>query len=326
MRSRGDGADKVVDGGQGISEIIDAMSEIGAPFSIAFIAPSGVLETYAGGSWPSGRPVNTDDFFYAASLAKQVTGAAIAVLAKQGILQVGRPVRDYIPSLGGWADSVTIRQLLHHISGLTPASALETNGGHWTNARVLESLHELGDDIGAGRAFAYSNIGYVVLALVVESVSGQAFPDFAARHLFGPLAIQGMGFSQTPGTPNSEQWSLLGDALPLSSGDGGLWTTAGAFVKWLDGQNRDLLEIGDLVSEAGQLSDGTPGDYGWGIGLRGDKQDPSFVHGGSWPGAGAKSVRHPKTNLALVMLGAGDMAPSVGHWTDNIQACLLSTQ
>jgi len=307
---------------RGITEIFDAMSESGAPFSLAFVADHGGIETHVGGYWPSGRPVKSDDYFYAASLAKQVTGAAVAVLARQGLLLADHCVAHHLPGLGAWAASVTIGQLLHHVSGLVPAGNWEAGGADWTNGQALELLRGGFGDIGQRGAYAYSNVGYVLLARIVESVSGLAFSDFVATYLFGPLAIQGMTFSEAPLGPESEQWHLLGDTLPLSSGDGGLWTTAGAFAQWLDCQNRDLLEIGGLVSQAGRLSDGTLGDYGWGIGLRGDKHKPSFVHAGNWPGAGAKAIRQPGSGLSLVMLGAGEMAPAVAGWTDKILTCL----
>lgn len=98
----------------------------------------------------------------------------------------------------------------------------------------------------------------------------------------------------------------MGDQLPLSVGDGGLWTTAEGFALWLDSQNRDALGTASLVEQPGVLSDGTRTDYGWGIGLRAYKGAPMFVHGGGWQGASARAIRIPHLRLSLAVFTTGN--------------------
>ena len=93
--------------------------------------------------------------------------------------------------------------------------------------------------------------------------------------------------------------------MPLTHGDGGLWSTARAFALWLHHQNLDTLRIAALVTAPGRLIDGTSVDYGWGLGLRQHRDQPLLIHGGEWAGAQAKAVRSPELGMAVVGLAAG---------------------
>ena len=123
------------------------------------------------------------------------------------------------------------------------------------------------------------------------------------QRLFKALGLGGIGFlGQTAGQLHL---ALLGPSLPLSHGDGGLCSTARDLAQWLHLQNRDSLGIADLVTAPGELNDGTPVDYGWGLGLRRHRHRPLLIHGGEWPGAAAKAVRSPELDLAVVGMAAG---------------------
>ena len=297
----------------------------GGPVSLAIVTASGEVSCHVDGHWPSGRRVTPDDMFYGASLAKQVTGAAIAVLVRRGLLDVDAQVASILPEAARWAGPVTVRQLLHHIGGMPEQGVLEAglSGTDWTNAWVMGRISQGGPPSRpAGSAHAYSNAGYTVLARIVEEVCALSFPALVTSDVLSPLGLAGLTFSSRPGTPASEQWSMLGRSLPLSTGDGGLWTTAAAFALWLDGQNRDRLRVESLVTRPGRLLDGTTTGYGWGIGLRGTAETPVYVHGGTWPGAAAKAIRCPGIGLSVVGLGAGDGAETVIGLVDSVFAAL----
>ena len=253
--------------------------------------------------------------FYAASLSKQVTGAAVAVLVQRGLLDVDAPIGAFLPDLPAWRDIVTPRHLLHHLGGLPEPDSL-AGPGHWTSAVAMQRLRESPDLVSVpGTAYRYSNAGYICLAGVVEQVSGQLFAGFVRQSLFAPLGLLDLDFTDTPTFP---QLAGMGPALPLSLGDGGIWTTASAFAGWLDHQNRDTLGLAALVQQAGRLADGTPTDYGWGIGIRAFRGHPYFIHGGGWPGATAKAVRCPELGIAVAALAAGDSTDQLGELVDRV--------
>jgi len=276
----------------------------GTPVAVARVRGDS-FEDCVSGIWPNGQPVTPADRFYTASLAKQVTGAALALLVRDGRIDPDRPVSDYVGGLPRWSASTTPRQLAHHTSGLPPAGEHEARTtGDWTEALVFEALGDLAElPRPPGTAYGYSNLGYVLLARVITEVSGVPFAEFAATRLFGPLGLDGIGFLSNPsGQPHLP---LLGSSLPLTPGDGGLWSTARAFARWMQQQNRDTLAIADLVTTAGQVNDGSSVDYGWGLGLRQHGGQQLLIHGGEWTGAAAKAVRSPALRIAVVGVAAG---------------------
>lgn len=264
----------------------------GTPVSLATVDRTGRVETAVAGAWPYGQSVTPDDRFYAASLTKQVTGAAIAVLVRDGRLDPDAPIATWLHALPGWGQTVTARQLVHHISGLPGFGVLENQlPGHWTTEAVLDALQRV-PAVTPG-THAYCNVGYVLLAELVGAVSGERFQSFAERHL-------GIRFPADPLV--MPQLPLMGSRLPLSHGDGGLWSTPSDFALWLHRNNRDAYGIEALVT--GSHPDAP--DYGWGIGLRSYGGHDMFIHGGSWPGAYSKAVRCPALGIGVVVMTAAD--------------------
>ena len=144
------------------------------------------------------------------------------------------------------------------------------------------------------------------------------FATFVQGALFDPLQLSGIAFVGDAAPASEPHLTGLGDVLPLSNGDGGLWTTAAAFADWLDHQNRDTLGLAELLEQPGRLPDGSATDYGWGIGIRSFGGHPLFIHGGSWPGAQAKAVRCPGLGLSIVALTTSNADPGVGWLVDGV--------
>lgn len=276
----------------------------GAPISVARCNASGTVNALAAGQWLNGRPVSVDDRFYGASLAKQVTGAALALLVRDELLDPDLPIATYIGGLPAWSTDITPRRLANHTAGLPSAGELEARASDdWTEEFALGALAGLLElPMPPGSAYAYSNLGYVLIARIIAKVSGVPFAEFAATRLFAPLEIEGIGFLDAPAT--QPQLPLMGHKLPLTHGDGGLWSTASAFARWLHLQNRDALGVGAIVEAPGQLEGGGTSAYGWGIGLRTYRGHRLLIHAGEWTGCAGKSVRCPDLGIAVVVLAA----------------------
>ena len=291
----------------------------GTPLVIAFIGARGEAVEHVSGTWPNGQPVTPRDRFYAASLAKQVTGAAAALLVRDGQLDPDAPISRYVGGLPDWGREVTARQLAHHTAGLPEAGIAEAAAqGDWTEDAALAYLSRLESLPAApGTTYRYANLGYILLARVIAAVTGRDFAEFVADRLELP---EGMEFSNK--IAGYAQSASLGQPLPLSFGDGGLWTTAGAFARWLDTQNRDRQGIAPLVTEPAALRDGTTVPYGWGLGLRSFRGRPLYIHGGEWAGATAKAVRCPSLGISIVVLASGPPIEAVSALVDTVLAQL----
>lgn len=276
----------------------------GTPVAVARVS-GGTIEELALGTWPNGSAVAPTDRFYVASLAKQVAGAALALLVRAGHIDPDRPLTTYIGGLPQWSATVTPRHLAHHTAGLPPAGEIERLApGDWTEDFALRALRELRElQAPPGSAYAYSNLGYILLARLIAKASGQSFARFARRRLFEPLSIDGMGFETN--VVQHPQSLLMGARLPLTHGDGGLWSTANGLAAWLRHQSNDTLGIAGLVETPGRLNNGQRVDYGWGLGLREYKGTPLLIHGGGWTGAAAKIVRSPSLGIAVAGMAAG---------------------
>ena len=291
----------------------------GTPLAIASIDARGEAVEHVSGTWPNGQPVTPRDRFYAASLAKQVTGAAAALLVRDGQLDPDAPIARYLGGLPDWGREISARQLAHHTAGLPEAGIAEAAAqGDWTDDAALAYLSRLESLTAApGTAYRYANLGYILLARVIAAVTGRDLAEFVADRLELP---EGMGF--TNHIAGYAQSTSLGPRLPLSFGDGGLWTTAGAFARWLDTQTRDRQGIAPLVTEPAALRDGTTVPYGWGLGLRSFCGRPLYIHGGEWTGATAKAARCPSFGIAVVALASGPPIEAVSALVDTVLARL----
>lgn len=276
----------------------------GTPITVARCTASGTIEDFVAGAWPDGRAVVVSDRFYGGSLAKQLTGAAAAILVRDGRLDPDQPVTRHLSDLPPWAVDITPRHLAHHLAGLPAAGALEAQvPGDWTEDFVSAALAALPRLVTSpGTSYAYSNLGYILLARLVERIAGEPFAAFVNAHLLAPLGIAGMAFVRD--IPAYPQVAHMGPCLPLTQGDGGLWTTSRAFALWLRQQNQDALGIAGIVEAPGQLANGMAVPYGWGLGLRTHHTQRLLIHGGEWTGAVAKAVRCPARGIAVVAMAA----------------------
>jgi CubicO group peptidase (beta-lactamase class C family) len=151
---------------------------------------------------PERRPMEPDTLFDLASLTKPLaTAPAVCDLAARGLLTPADPVCHYLPGFrGDGREAVTVAHLLTHTSGL-PAyrNYLDALGETAPRAdrrpRVVADICALPLSAPPGAHFEYSCLGYVLLASVVEVVSGQPLDTFCAERIHGPLGLRGLCFN-----------------------------------------------------------------------------------------------------------------------------------
>jgi CubicO group peptidase (beta-lactamase class C family) len=138
------------------------------------------------------RPMTPQTPMYIGSQSKSFTGLAIAQLIEQGLVSQSDPVQKHIP----WfkvADEdasakITVGHLLHHTSGLSEAgfTFLPDDASNEDAVRALASA-ELTAPVGA--KFQYFNMGYDVLAVIVQNVSGMTYEEYITETFFDPLEM-----------------------------------------------------------------------------------------------------------------------------------------
>jgi CubicO group peptidase (beta-lactamase class C family) len=146
-------------------------------------------------------PITPGTVFHVASMSKQFTAASIILLAQQGKLSLDDPVRKYIPELPDFGTPITIRQLIHHTSGLRDQwSLLGLDGWRYsldliTDDDVLYVIsHQKELNYPPGTKELYSNTGYTLLAQIVKRLSRESFRDFTSAHIFQPLNMPSTHF------------------------------------------------------------------------------------------------------------------------------------
>ena len=277
-------------------ELASIVDDAGYPDSdviaVAVVNPDESVISQVRGTLADGRPMSTSTQVYGASLTKQIVAMCIARLVNAKQLDPDRPISTWISGLPEWSDQITVRHLLHHVSGLPEEDPLiekmnELELTHRTSDAMLTGVATFPSLATApGAEHHYSNIGYIALGRIVEIVSGTSLIDHIGTTVFKPL---GMGQSRLWSGPDLHP----PDAYPLdpnhptphSLGDGGMWTTADDLTKWIVAMNADTFGTRDQMMTRIELNDGTPLDYAWGILVTQESGVTICSHGGGWHGS-----------------------------------------
>lgn len=283
-----------------------------------------LAQGYGMASLELGVPITPRTAFYAASVSKQFTAFAVALLAHDGRLSLGDDVRKWIPELPDLGRTITLDELLHHTSGLRDYfELLSLTGwppdGPLTRAQFLDLVgRQRALNFAPGSRFMYSNTGYVLLALVVERASGEAFPRFAAERIFQPLGMTGTSFREdhralVPNRanaygPRSERgdgaWVLSEPGFDVA-GDGGLYTTVQDLVRWSRNFYDHAVggpEVAALVLTRGRLNGGAEIPYALGVTHGEYRGQRTVEHGGAYAGYRTYVLHLPDLRFDVVTL------------------------
>ena len=254
----------------------------------------------------SKKPNLPNTRFHMASSGKQFTALSLMMLHQDGRLDYDDPIGKHLPEVARFGDSLTIRQLLHHTSGIPDYyddslgyQRLLASSPMPTNDDALALLHSWGEPKPAGREFVYSNTGYDLLGTLVEHVSGQTLDGFLQQHVFGPAGMSGC-FSMPNATRFAEPERARGydktghrftanDRDPLDNlvGSGSVYCSVEDLARYDAALYTDQLVRQETLAEAfepGRLVDGKSVDYGFAWGIS-DRNGYHFEgHSGSWEG------------------------------------------
>ena len=267
--------------------------------------------------------ITPQSILYAASVSKQFTGAAIALLEQQGKLAADDDVRKYVPELPRYRQTVRLHHLIHHTSGIPDYLELWSNSGHsfmesLSHAEALALIAAQKKlQFQPGEKFSYSNSGYFLLSLIVERASGQTLRQFAEVNLFKPLGMTHTQFydDATQLVPNRafgyerrEDGSLSRVHTTFALvGDGGLLTSVQDLAVWdrhFD-KNPDAAGGATLVTKQlsrRSLNSGAENNYAYGLSVGKYRGLPTVEHSGSFIGFNSKYLRFPEQHFSVAAL------------------------
>ena len=199
--------DAVVDGALAAERIVGTVVLLSRHGETVYARAAGFADR------EEGRPMREDAIFRLASITKLFTATAALALVERGVLDLDRPVTnwlpDFAPRLEGRPVPITLRQLLSHSAGLS-YGFLEPEDGQLHRAGVSDGMDvtplTLAENIrriaGApllfapGTGFAYS-LGIDVAGAVIEAATGRTLPEVMHDLVTGPLGLSDAGFALT---------------------------------------------------------------------------------------------------------------------------------
>jgi len=275
-----------------------------------------------------GEKIGPGTRFRLGSMSKLLTGLAVVQLRDAGKLGLDDKVTRHLPWFrlaGDEHPAITIRELLLHLSGLP----LDAPGASWTDRvmptreQVMRDLPEIAPVLPAETTWKYSNLGYVLLGMVIEAASGQPYADYIEAHVLGPLGMAetlvepaadaphlalGYGSRGPDGLREPRAFLAMGAMTPAA----GITATANDMARlasWAledsDGPVLSALSRREMLRVHADYSDFSGGEgLGWevkpaGKGLR-------IGHAGKAAGFAGKLEIEPATGLGVVVLTNAD--------------------
>ena len=325
---------------QGIDAFVtERMNPLGSGFGIAVVQDGEIIFSKGWGmaNIADGFPFTPDTPNDLASLTKQFTAAAILILYERDSLNLDMKIMDHFPEFPAAWSEVTVHHLLTHQSGIpnytefVPESEEDYDG--LTNQMALELvLRNSSLEFTPGTQTAYSNTGYLILAMFVEKISKMIYSDFLEETIFGPLNMHStFVHDETSVRPPYSALSYdenngLYDYEWYTYGAGGIYSTLNDMFKWDQALYTDRIISQSTLQLA--TTGYTGGDnnygYGWMVGSHGGY--PSHRHGGFGLGLLNYIYRVPGKNFMYLMLSNGGVFANNGFdtWTNELMDMIFA--
>jgi CubicO group peptidase (beta-lactamase class C family) len=286
-------------------------------------------------------PVTPVTVFELASITKQFTATGIMLLVEQGKVDLDQKISRYLEGTPESWKQITVRHLLTHTSGLPP---LEKGFGSlvWTlnisTAEMYDAARKDPLGFAAGDKWEYSDVGYFLLGMIIENVSGQAYAEFLAERIFKPAGMtnssvmnqyeviknRARGYTIAPSdntVPSAFQNEVVNirrDTYVELPSHYGIMSTALDLAKWdaaLSSERILKQSSLNLMWTPVRLNDGDTHPYGFGWGLDERRGHKIVGHGGMTGTEIERFINDRLTIIVLTNLGSWGVAtPEVDSW------------
>jgi CubicO group peptidase (beta-lactamase class C family) len=268
-------------------------------------------------------PLSLQSVFDIASTSKQFVAISILLLREKGKLSLDDDIRMYLPEFLDYGQTITLRHLIHHTSGIRDymdlmelAGMKHENSYHQSEIIALIARQE-SLNFEPGEEFDYSNSGYLLLAEIIERVSGRTLGEFTEQHIFKPLNMNASHFyddftrivknralsysrKETGGYASIQ---YIFDVV----GDTGLLTTIEDLFLWDQNFYHNKLGEGgpkliEQLLAPGQLQEGEKLHYAFGLELDEYRGLRVIKHDGSAAGYESEMLRFPDQRFTVIVL------------------------
>lgn len=277
-----------------------------------------------------GVPLTAQSRYYLASESKPFTAACVLDLVRKGTIGLDDDVVPHLSEIQQFRLAITVRQLLNHTSGIPDYFGYLTcqlgrhDSDYFDNALLLRLISKMDElSFAPGSAHDYSNSNYILLARLVEVLSGQPLAAYARDHLFAPLGMHATAFdddrqaimpqrvrSYTPDPVQAGRYRQhLGNANTV--GDGGVYACMQDLILWEQEWQRQYRDPASLVcAQLAQTTgpDGQPWSYRFGLEQLQHGEHKVVFHGGGLWGFRSLLLRLPELGLSVIQLANVDTA------------------
>jgi CubicO group peptidase (beta-lactamase class C family) len=301
-----------------LDTLYSELCEKGAFNGSVLIAEDGQIifeKSYGLANEQTNRKLNDSTIFELASVSKQFTAMGIVQLKKEGKLSYQDDITKYVPELINY-EGITIQNLLNHTGGLPDYMELSDKNWDKSNIATNNDILEMFKQVKPKKLFKpnekwdYSNTGYLILATIIERVSGQKFGQYLKQKIFEPLNMKNtfvyrrrFAPKEVPNYANgyiysdSLQKKILPDEIGNDFyvvyldgivGDGMVNSNPKDLLKWDRALYKDKLindEDRELIFSSAMTKDSSQTDYGFGWMIDSTKTYGKVAsHSGSWAG------------------------------------------
>lgn len=275
-----------------------------------------------------GIAISPTSIFRIASTSKQFTAMAIALLAEAGKLSLDDNVHKFFPEMPDYGHPITLRDLVYHMSGIrdyiTMADLAEWGGDYSIADSVAMIINQRELNFPPRSKFQYSNSNYLLLAQIVEKVTGESLRVWARKNIFTPLGMKNTHYHDD----HTHLVPLRADGYaPLENGgyrrsttildhvgDGGIFTNVEDLWLWYRNWQNNRLgkgrsELLDLLLMRPKLADGETSHYAFGLFIDHFHGVTRIWHLGGFAGYVSGLARFPDRDLGIAVLCNTSEAP-----------------
>jgi len=262
---------------------------------------------------------NTPDTVYRiASVSKHITATCMLFLEDEGLLTLDSDIRTWLTELPDYGETITIRHLLHHTSGLRDYTSLMPLLGidgestfpiEETIALLARQKHL---NSKPGERFSYNNSGYFLCSVICERASGKTLRQYADDKIFQPLNMASSHFHDdhrevTPRRATGYR-PAKGSGYEMNEtgldqvGDGGVFTSVEEMAIWTTALLNDKIGQSTLqrLLSTFTLNDGETIRYRLGLVEHDWRGQRVLEHGGAWVGFRSFLMMFPEQDLSLI--------------------------
>jgi CubicO group peptidase (beta-lactamase class C family) len=263
-------------------------------------------------------PVKPESVFQSGSVGKQFTATAVMMLVEEGKIGLDDPLSKYFPEAPASWKEATVRELLSHTAGLGDYPKDFDFRKDWTEDEELKLIESIPLAYPPGTKWAYSNLGYVTLGILIHRVTGEFYGDFLQQRIFQPLGMQctriiseadivpnrSAGYRLVKGELKNQEWV---SPVLNTTADGSLYFTTLDLAKWDAALYTEKLlrrSTLDLMWTPVKLKNGetNKSNYGFGWVIEQRNGHRCINHEGSWQGFETAIDRYVDDRLTVVAL------------------------